>query len=280
MRAGRGGAFSWLVFVFFFFFLLLLCAPPPLPLRPLSHSLARPRAPFGTNHKQTHTQNKTKQGNRIFTSGATGTNAAVIKGALRAIEGDGKGGGGGFAGSAGARSGGGGGGGGGSGGGGGGGSGDALDAALAGLGRRAADAAAAAGVPPPAPSPPASSSSDDDDADAENDGRPPASAVASGRRLPSSNPYPKGDDDRLTVILPQSLDRQPPESRDLLARVGRRVVEMPRNDALALADASRICNREIIASVQQVVCFAFRDSRLLLEVREGLCVLGLPGVRL
>ena len=43
------------------------------------------------------------------------------------------------------------------------------------------------------------------------------------------------------------------------------VVEMPQNDALALSDASRICNREIISKVQQVICFAFHDSRLLLE---------------
>ena len=43
------------------------------------------------------------------------------------------------------------------------------------------------------------------------------------------------------------------------------MVEMPQNDALALADASRICNREIISKVQQVICFAFHDSRLLLE---------------
>jgi hypothetical protein len=43
------------------------------------------------------------------------------------------------------------------------------------------------------------------------------------------------------------------------------VIEMPENDHLSLLDASRLCNRRIIASVQQVVCFAFHDSRLLLE---------------
>lgn len=30
----------------------------------------------------------------------------------------------------------------------------------------------------------------------------------------------------------------------------------------------RICNRKIIANVQQVICFAFHDSRLLLETCE------------
>ncbi|KAI8464885.1 MAG: hypothetical protein J3K34DRAFT_101889 [Monoraphidium minutum] len=68
----------------------------------------------------------------------------------------------------------------------------------------------------------------------------------------------------LTVILPQSRSKQPAESQDLLEQV-QKVVEMPGNDALSLMDASRICNREIIAKVQQVICFAFHDSNLLLE---------------
>ena len=43
------------------------------------------------------------------------------------------------------------------------------------------------------------------------------------------------------------------------------VVEMSQNDELPLLEASRICNRDIIARVQQVICFAFHDSNLLLE---------------
>ncbi|MEW5304166.1 MAG: hypothetical protein WDW36_006797 [Sanguina aurantia] len=72
---------------------------------------------------------------------------------------------------------------------------------------------------------------------------------------------------KLTVILPQSLKRQPAESQDLLNQVGD-LIEMPENDELPLLEASRICNRKIIASVQQVICFAFHDSRLLLETCE------------
>lgn len=68
----------------------------------------------------------------------------------------------------------------------------------------------------------------------------------------------------LTVVLPQSLGRQPPESQDLLAKVAN-VIEMPHNDGLTLADASRACNADIVRRVQQVICFAFHDSRLLLE---------------
>ena len=32
-----------------------------------------------------------------------------------------------------------------------------------------------------------------------------------------------------------------------------------------VAVACRLCNRDIVTRVQQVVCFAFHDSRLLLE---------------
>jgi len=68
----------------------------------------------------------------------------------------------------------------------------------------------------------------------------------------------------LTVVLPQSLSMQPPESRELLATVAN-VIEMPHNDSLPLAEASRACNTDIVGRVRQVICFAFHDSRLLLE---------------
>ncbi|XP_074578671.1 uncharacterized protein LOC141835143 isoform X1 [Curcuma longa] len=68
----------------------------------------------------------------------------------------------------------------------------------------------------------------------------------------------------LTVILPQSLKMQPPESQDLLSKV-KNLIEMPKNDHLPLIEASRLCNMDILSKVQQVICFAFHDSRLLLE---------------
>eukprot|EP00249_Psilotum_nudum_P004305 c17831_g1_i1 orf=155-556(-) len=70
--------------------------------------------------------------------------------------------------------------------------------------------------------------------------------------------------DLLTVILPQSLKKQSPESQELLSKV-QNVVEMPHNDCLPLVEASRICNMDILSHVQQVICFAFHDSNLLLE---------------
>ncbi|XP_021814057.1 uncharacterized protein LOC110756886 isoform X1 [Prunus avium] len=68
----------------------------------------------------------------------------------------------------------------------------------------------------------------------------------------------------LTVILPQSLKKQPPESQELLSKV-KNVIEKPYNDHLPLLEASRLCNMDIISHVQQVICFAFHDSKLLME---------------
>ncbi|KAL5056696.1 hypothetical protein RYX36_037378 [Vicia faba] len=68
----------------------------------------------------------------------------------------------------------------------------------------------------------------------------------------------------LTVILPQSLSKQSPESQELLSKV-KNVIEKPHNDHLPLLAASRLCNMDIISHVQQVICFAFHDSRLLME---------------
>ena len=70
--------------------------------------------------------------------------------------------------------------------------------------------------------------------------------------------------DLLTVVLPQSASKQPPESQELLAKVAN-VIDMPQNDTLPLAEASKICNADILRRVQQVICFAFPDSRLLLD---------------
>ncbi|KAG6488950.1 hypothetical protein ZIOFF_050208 [Zingiber officinale] len=77
----------------------------------------------------------------------------------------------------------------------------------------------------------------------------------------------------LTVILPQSLKMQPPESQELLSKASsnlgcskvQHLIEMPKNDNLPLLEASRLCNMDILSKVQQVICFAFHDSRLLLE---------------
>ncbi len=69
----------------------------------------------------------------------------------------------------------------------------------------------------------------------------------------------RADQSSLTVILPQSLERQPIESRAQLENI-MHLVEHPENDHLPLAEASSLCNSEIISKCQQLICFAFHDS--------------------
>ena len=74
----------------------------------------------------------------------------------------------------------------------------------------------------------------------------------------------KADASLLTVILPQSLSRQPRESQEQLQQVIN-LVENPENDHLSLGEASILCNREIISRCQQLICFAFHDSHTLMQ---------------
>jgi len=77
----------------------------------------------------------------------------------------------------------------------------------------------------------------------------------------------RADPSLLTVILPQSLNRQPRESRDQLEQV-LHLVQNPDNDEMSLAEASALCNQEIISRCQQLICFAFHDSVTLLKTCE------------
>ncbi|NEN94165.1 MAG: DNA recombination-mediator protein A [Moorea sp. SIO1F2] len=87
---------------------------------------------------------------------------------------------------------------------------------------------------------------------------------ATGTNLAAIRGAMRADPSLLTVILPQSLQRQPLESRNYLEKV-MHLVENPQNDTLSLAEASALCNAEIIARCQQLICFAFHDSRTLLN---------------
>ena len=72
------------------------------------------------------------------------------------------------------------------------------------------------------------------------------------------------DPSLLTVLLPQSLDRQASEIRDQLSQV-LHLIEKPDNDDLSLPMASSLCNQEIINRCDQLICFAFHDSETLLS---------------
>lgn len=67
----------------------------------------------------------------------------------------------------------------------------------------------------------------------------------------------------LTVLLPQSIGRQPAEIRDRLVGV-LHLVEKPEHDELSLPMASSLCNQEIINRCDQLICYAFHDSETLL----------------
>ena len=72
------------------------------------------------------------------------------------------------------------------------------------------------------------------------------------------------DPAKLTVILPQSLEQQAPESQELLEQV-LHLVSKPENDDLPLTEASTLCNQEIVSRCDQLICFAFHDSETLIQ---------------
>ena len=72
------------------------------------------------------------------------------------------------------------------------------------------------------------------------------------------------DSSLLTVLLPQSLERQVQEIREQLDQV-LHLVEKIENDDLPLPIASSLCNQEIINRCDQLICFAFHDSETLLS---------------
>lgn len=73
--------------------------------------------------------------------------------------------------------------------------------------------------------------------------------------------------DLLTVVLPQSLNKQPKESQELLKDVTD-LVTMPQNDGLTLDVASRICNSYLLSQTDTLVCFAFHESRTVIEATK------------
>ncbi|KAL7557352.1 hypothetical protein ACA910_014279 [Epithemia clementina (nom. ined.)] len=73
--------------------------------------------------------------------------------------------------------------------------------------------------------------------------------------------------DLLTVVLPQSMGKQPKESQELLERV-HDVIAMPQNDELSLDIASRICNSYLLSRTDQLISFAFHESTTVIEAAK------------
>ena len=74
-------------------------------------------------------------------------------------------------------------------------------------------------------------------------------------------------DDLLTVVLPQSMDKQTKESQELLKEV-KDVVTMPQNDDMPLDVASRICNSFLLSQTDQLISFAFHESTTVIEATK------------
>lgn len=82
----------------------------------------------------------------------------------------------------------------------------------------------------------------------------------------------KANPDKLKVILPQTIGQQPSDVQDQLIGVPN-IVEHPDRAMMTLADASRICNREIIDDCNQLICFLSHTSKTLhkaIEYAEGM----------
>ena len=73
--------------------------------------------------------------------------------------------------------------------------------------------------------------------------------------------------DLLTVVLPQSMDRQTKESQELLEAVDD-VITMPQNDDMSLDIASRICNSYLLSQTDQLISFAFHESSTVIEATK------------
>ena len=77
----------------------------------------------------------------------------------------------------------------------------------------------------------------------------------------------KSNPSRLKVILPQTIGQQPSDVQDQLIGVPN-IIEHADRAMMTLADASRICTREIIDDCQQLICFLSHTSSTLHKAIE------------
>jgi len=77
----------------------------------------------------------------------------------------------------------------------------------------------------------------------------------------------KANPEKLKVILPQTIGQQPSDVQDQLIGVPN-IIEHSDRAMMTLADASRICNREIIDDCQQLICFLSHTSGTLHKAIE------------
>ena len=88
------------------------------------------------------------------------------------------------------------------------------------------------------------------------------SGCSSGTNAATIRGAMKANPDKLKVILPQTIGQQPSDVQDQLIGVPN-IIEHSDRAMMTLADASRICNREIIDDCQQLICFLSHTSNTL-----------------
>lgn len=77
----------------------------------------------------------------------------------------------------------------------------------------------------------------------------------------------KSNPDKLKIILPQTIGQQPSDVQDQLIGIPN-IVEHADRAMMTLADASRVCNREIIDDCNQLICFLSHTSKTLHKAVE------------
>ncbi len=90
------------------------------------------------------------------------------------------------------------------------------------------------------------------------------SGGANGTNMAVIRGAQRANSDRLEIILPQTIAQQPTEVQDLLIGI-KNIHEYPDRRSMSLADASKLCNHEIIDRSQQTICFLFHTSNTLIE---------------
>mmetsp|Transcript_63999 Transcript_63999/g.113833 ORF Transcript_63999/g.113833 Transcript_63999/m.113833 type:complete len:298 (-) Transcript_63999:116-1009(-) len=73
----------------------------------------------------------------------------------------------------------------------------------------------------------------------------------------------------LTVVLPQSFEKQSKESQALLKKCldsGADLCPMPMNDNLPLAEAAAVCNTHVLERVDRLIAFASHESSVYLSL--------------
>jgi hypothetical protein len=72
------------------------------------------------------------------------------------------------------------------------------------------------------------------------------------------------DQELITVVLPQSFEKQTSESQELLEKV-ENIIAFPEHDELSLEVASKLCNSFLLNQTDQLISFAFHESNTIIE---------------